>query len=138
MNIDAGWVTGFVDGEGCFHVGINPHSDMKAGYQVLPEFTVVQHERDAQVLHGLKAYFGCGVVRTNHGDRLAYRVRSIEHLLQRIAPFFQKHPLKTKKHVDFQKFRDVLLLMEKGEHLNPDGIEKIRHIAAGMNRGQPR
>ena len=138
MNIDAGWVTGFVDGEGCFHVGINPHSDMKAGYQVLPEFTVVQHKRDAQVLHGLKAYFGCGVVRTNHGDRLAYRVRSLEHLLQRIVPFFLKHPLKTKKHVDFQKFRDVLLLMEKGEHLHPDGIEKIRHIAAGMNRGQPR
>ena len=138
MNIDAGWVTGFVDGEGCFHVGINPHPDMKAGYQVLPEFTVVQHKRDAQVLHGLKAYFGCGVVRTNHGDRLAYRVRSLDHLLQRIVPFFLKHPLKTKKHVDFQKFRDVLLLMEKGEHLSPAGIEEIRHIAAGMNRGQPR
>ena len=138
MNIDAGWVTGFVDGEGCFHVGINPHPDMKTGFQVLPEFTVVQHERDAQVLHGLKAYFGCGVVRTNHGDRLAYRVRSLEHLLQRIVPFFLKHPLKTKKHVDFQKFRDVLLLMEKGEHLNPDGIARIRHIAAAMNRGQPR
>ena len=138
MNIDAGWVTGFVDGEGCFHVGINPHPDMKAGYQVLPEFTVVQHKRDAQVLHGLKAFFGCGVVRVNHGDRLAYRVRSLEHLLQRIVPFFVKHPLKTKKHVDFQKFRDVLLLMEQGTHLDPNGIERIRRIAAGMNRGQPR
>jgi hypothetical protein len=138
MNLDAGWVTGFVDGEGCFHVGINPHPDMRSGHQVLPEFTVVQHKRDAQVLHGLKAYFGCGVVRTNHGDRLAYRVRSLEHLLQRIVPFFQKHSLKTKKHIDFMKFRDVLLLMEKGEHLHPDGIEKIRSIAAGMNRGQPR
>ena len=120
MNLDAGWVTGFVDGEGCFHVGINPHPDMKTGHQVLPEFTVVQHKRDVQVLHGLKAYFGCGVVRTNHGDRLAYRVRSLEHLLQRIVPFFQKHPLKTKKHIDFMKFRDVLLLMEKGEHLRPE------------------
>jgi len=138
MNLDASWVAGFVDGEGCFHVGINPHSDMKTGYQVLPEFTVVQHKRDTQVLHGLKAYFGCGVVRTNHGDRMAYRVRSLEHLLQRIVPFFMKHSLKTKKHVDFLKFRDVLLLMEKGEHLNLEGIEKIRHIAAVMNRGQPR
>ena len=138
MNLDAGWITGFVDGEGCFHVGVNPHTDMRAGYQVLPEFTVVQHKRDAQVLHGLKAFFGCGVVRTNHGDRLAYRVRSLEHLLQRIVPFFQKHSLKTKKHIDFMKFRHVLLLMEKGEHLKPDGIEKIRNIAAGMNRGQPR
>ena len=138
MNLDPHWVVGFVDGEGCFHVGINPHADMKAGHQVLPEFTVVQHERDAQVLHGLKAFFGCGVVRVNHGDRLAYRVRSLEHLLKRITPFFLSHPLKTKKNVDFMKFRDVLLLMEKGEHLTPDGIEKIRRITAVMNRGQPR
>ena len=71
MQLEAQWITGFVDGEGCFHVGINPHSDMKCGYQVLPEFTVVQHERDVQLLHALKAYFGCGVVRRNHGDRMA-------------------------------------------------------------------
>ena len=36
--------------------------------------------------YALKAFFGCGVVRTNHGDRLAYRVRSQEHLLERILP----------------------------------------------------
>ena len=138
MNLDSHWVVGFVDGEGCFHVGINAHADMKAGYQVLPEFTVVQHERDAQVLHGLKAFFGCGVVRVNHGDRLAYRVRSLEHLRERIVPFFLSHPLKTKKNVDFLKFRDVILLMQRGEHLTPEGIENIRRITAVMNRGQPR
>ncbi len=43
MNLDPHWVVGFVDGEGCFHIGINPHAEMKAGHQVLPEFTVVQH-----------------------------------------------------------------------------------------------
>ena len=138
MNLDSHWVVGFVDGEGCFHVGINAHADMKVGYQVLPEFTVVQHERDAQVLHGLKAFFGCGVVRVNHGDRLAYRVRSLEHLRERIVPFFLSHPLKTKKNVDFLKFRDVILLMQRGEHLTPEGIENIRRITAVMNRGQPR
>ena len=138
MKLDPHWVVGFVDGEGCFHVGINAHADMKVGHQVLPEFTVVQHERDAQVLHGLKAFFGCGVVRVNHGDRLAYRVRSLEHLRERIVPFFLSHPLKTKKNVDFLKFRDVLLLMERGEHLTPEGVEKIRRITAVMNRGQPR
>ena len=133
MELDAGWVVGFVDGEGCFHVGINPHPEMTAGFQVLPEFTVVQHERDVQVLHGLKAYFGCGVVRKNHGDRMAYRVRSKEHLLQTIIPFFMKHSLRSKKNVDFLKFRDVLLMMEKGEHLTSEGIDKIREIASKMN-----
>ena len=135
MQIEAQWIVGFVDGEGCFHVGINPHAEMSAGHQVLPEFTVVQHERDIQILHALKAYFGCGVVRRNHGDRMAYRVRSKEHLLQKIVPFFMTHPLKSKKNVEFLKFRDVLLLMEKNEHLTADGVEKIRKIAAQMNRG---
>ena len=138
MKLDTQWVVGFVDGEGCFYVGINKHSDMSTGYQVLPEFTVVQHERDAQLLHALKAFFGCGVVRTNHGDRLAYRVRSKEHLLQRIVPFFEEHSLKSKKNVDFKKFRHILLLMEKGEHLTAHGIATIRGIAAQMNRGRSR
>ena len=73
-NLEAQWVVGFVDGEGCFFVGINPHPEMTSGFQVLPEFTVVQHQRDIQLLHALKKFFGCGVVRTNHAERMAYRV----------------------------------------------------------------
>ena len=111
---------------------------MNTGYQVLPEFTVVQHERDAQALHALKAFFGCGVVRSNHGDRLAYRVRSKEHLLERIIPFFEKHELKTKKRVDFQKFRKVVRMMGQNRHLTSEGIEEIRRIKDQMNRGQSR
>ena len=123
----------------CSHrVGINRHPEMTSGFQVLPEFTVVQHQRDIQLLHALKKFFGCGVVRTNHAERMAYRVRSLDHLNQRIIPFFEEHPLKSKKRVDFVKFRKVLQLMTKGEHLAIEGIEKIRAIAATMNTGSER
>ena len=133
MDLNAQWVVGFVDGEGCFHIGINKNQEMTLGIQVLPEFTVVQHEVDQQVLYALKDYFGCGVVRKNHGTRLSYRVRGHENLLQKILPFFEKHQLKTKKRVDFAKFRKVVLLMEKKEHLTLDGLEKIRQIKTTMN-----
>jgi hypothetical protein len=135
MHLEAQWITGFVDGEGCFHVGINRHAEMSCGYQVLPEFTVVQHERDVQILHALKAHFGCGVVRRSHGDRMAYRVRGREHLLERIVPFFEKHPLKSKKRTDFAKFRRILRMMDAGDHLAREGVEEIRRIAGQMNRG---
>ncbi len=138
MKISAEWITGFVDGEGCFHVGVNHDEEMTAGYQVLPEFTVVQHKRDIQVLYALKAFFQCGVVRINHGDRMAYRVRSKEHLLHKIIPFFMKHSLKSRKRQDFLKFRQILLMMEEGKHLTPEGIEEIRFLASQMNRGQSR
>ena len=133
MDLNAQWIVGFVDGEGCFHIGINKNQEMKLGFQVLPEFTVVQHQVDEQILYALKAYFGCGVVRKNHGTRLCYRVRGQENLLDRIIPFFEKHQLKTRKRVDFAKFRKVILLMQKGEHLKPEGLEKIRQIKATMN-----
>jgi len=138
MRLDAQWIAGFVDGEGCFYVGINPHEDMTVKYQILPEFTVVQPKRDVQILHALKAYFGCGVVRVNHDDRMAYRVRGQKDLLERIVPFFIKHPLKTKKHVDFIKFRRILRLMEAGGHLTAEGVAEIRRIAARMNRADSR
>ena len=133
--LEAQWVVGFVDGEGCFFVGINPHPEMTSGFQVLPEFTVVQHQRDIQLLHALKQFFGCGVIRRNHGERMAYRVRSLDHLNQQIIPFFDKHPLKSRKRVDFAKFRRILQLMTKKEHLESEGIEKIRAIAKVMNTG---
>ena len=135
MKLETQWIVGFVDGEGCFHVGINAHEEMTAGFQVLPEFVVVQHKRDVQTLHALKAYFDCGVVRVNHGDRMCYRVRSVKHLNETIIPFFEKHPLKTKKNVDFKKFRRILRMIADKQHLTADGIEAIRAIARQMNRG---
>ena len=135
MKLDPQWIVGFVDGEGCFHVGINAHKEMTAGFQVLPEFTVVQHQRDVQILHALKAHFGCGVVRSNHGDRMAYRVRGKEDLLSVVIPFFEKHSLKSKKLQDFKKFRQVLLMMQKNLHLTKGGIETIRSVTTTMNRG---
>ena len=133
--LEAQWVVGFVDGEGCFFVGINRHPEMTSGFQVLPEFTVVQHQRDIQLLHALKQFFGCGVVRRNHAERMAYRVRSLDHLKNVIIPFFDKHPLKSKKRIDSIKFRKILELMSKGRHLTVEGIEEIRVIATTMNTG---
>ena len=138
MNLTAEWITGFVDGEGCFHVGISRHEGMTVGVQVLPEFTVVQHERDVQLLHAMKAFFGCGVVRRNHGDRMAYRVRERKQLNERIVPFFVEHPLQSRKRIDFEKFCDVLRWMETDEHLTETGVERIRRTAGQMNRGAPR
>lgn len=137
-SLEAHWVVGFVDGEGCFFVGLNPHLEMASGIQVLPEFTVVQHQRDVQLLHALKRFFGCGVVRCNHEERMCYRVRSGQHLRERIIPFFEKHPLRSKKWLDFLKFRRVVLMMERGEHLKSEDIEKIREIVSQMNRGRGR
>jgi hypothetical protein len=93
----------FCDGEACFHVSVTAHSSMKLGFQVLPEFVVVQHERDVQLLEALKDHFQCGYVKVNHGTRLCFVVRNIQHLLTIIIPFFESYQLQSQKRTDFEK-----------------------------------
>jgi hypothetical protein len=134
MNLSPDWVVGFVDGEGCFFIGIQRNPTVKIGFQVIPEFRVVQHKRDLDVLHSLKKFFGFGRVCQNHGDRWELRVRRLDQLRE-IVTFFEQHPLRTKKRVDAHKFADVLRLMEEGRHLTTDGLSDIKRIAASMNTG---
>ena len=69
---------------------------------------------------------------------MAYRVRKFEHLRERVVPFFERYPLKSKKRVDFLKFRRAIMLIGRGEHLKPEGIQRIQDIASSMNRGTER
>lgn len=130
VKLETQWILGFVDGEGCFHIGIAKNNTFKLGVQVCPEFVVTQHQRDIKVLHQLKSYFGGGVVRAANGNCYCYRVRNLQHLAEVIVPFFEKHQLKTMKKVDFLKFRKVVRLMLEKKHLTEEGLEQIRKIKA--------
>src|SRR3989338_3869636 len=92
--LDANWIVGFVDGEGCFYVAINRLDKMTLGWQVLPEFRVVQHQRDEEVLYKIRDYFGFGKVTVNHGDRKEFRVRGLKNL-NCLNEFFTEHKLQT-------------------------------------------
>ncbi len=128
------WVVGFVDGEGCFFVGINRQPSMRIGWQVLPEFRVVQHERDVAILERLHRFFGCGQITTNHGDRKELRIRGLKEL-QKVVAFFEVHPLRTVKRLSFDRFAEVVSLMGRGDHLTVEGLARIRELAGEMNRG---
>lgn len=118
--LNAQWIVGFVDGEGCFNLDVHVKSDMKWGIQMQPEFSVVQNEIDVQILHALKDYFQCGTVSVNrkdkHGTRYQYRVKSVKDLKEKILLFFEKHKLKTKKNIEFQRFRSIVNKMHAGYH----------------------
>ena len=133
--LDAKWVVGFVDGEGCFHIGINRQPKMRMGWQVLPEFRLVQHCKDEQILKRVQLFFNCGSVGINNGDRMEFRVRGIKNLTE-IVEFFIQNPLHTKKEKDFEKFAQVIDLMRNGKHLTKSGLCEIAQLALEMNRRQ--
>jgi len=135
--LEDSWIVGFTDGEGCFHISINRIPEMSLGWQVLPEFRIVQHEKDEKLLHKIKDYFGFGSVTTNrtdfHGTRKEFRVRGLDNL-NKIIDFFNNNKLMTSKRKDFEIFSNVIKLMNNQEHLNKEGLDKIAKLISEMNR----
>ena len=127
------WVVGFADGESCFHVSINRQPRMATGWQVLPEFRVVQSDKDEAILNRLQRFFNAGSVVVNHDTRKELRIRKLDDL-KRVVAFFQEHPLQTKKRNDFQIFSEILKLIESKEHLTQEGLTKIARLCWKMNR----
>ena len=135
--LDSSWIVGFTDGEGCFHISINKIPEMSLGWQVLPEFRIVQHEKNESVLFKIKEYFGFGEIRVNrkdfHGTRKEFKVRGLENL-NKIIEFFDKNSLMTSKRKDFKIFSEVIHLMNNKEHLTKKGLDKIALLISEMNR----
>ncbi len=107
---------------------------MKIGWQVLPEFRVVQHQKDVAILERLRGFFGYGQITTNHGDRKELRIRGLRQLSDVVA-FFKMHPLRSVKRSSFDCFAEVISMMERGDHLDEKGLLRIRQLASRMNRG---
>jgi hypothetical protein len=137
------WVVGFVDGEGCFSVPIFRNRSCRLGWQVQPEFAVVQGERSADVLWDMKQFFGCGSVTVNRRhdnhrqDLWRFGVRRLGDLVSIIIPFFEVHPLRTAKAGEFASFSRVVDLMSNGSHLTMEGLRAAAAIAETMNHRKP-
>jgi hypothetical protein len=139
----AEWVVGFVDGEGCFSTPIFQNRTCRLGWQVQPEFAVVQGARSKSVLLALEEFFGCGKVTVNRRhdnhrqDVWRFGVRRLTDLRSRIIPFFEAYPLRTAKAGDFAGFAEIVSMMEQGAHLQMDGLVRIAKIAEAMNHRKP-
>jgi hypothetical protein len=75
--MDPLFVTGFVDGEGCFTLKINKRSGGKNGWDILPCFIIVLHKKDEILLKELQNFFGVGRVYKHGQTSIQYQVNSI-------------------------------------------------------------
>jgi hypothetical protein len=102
------YLSGYVDGEGCFTVSISPRPTLLVGWEVRPSLSVSQNSDRNEVLLLLQKYFGCGTLRPDRSDKtLKWEVRNLSLLVSRIIPHFEIYPLLSGKCCDFQFFADI-------------------------------
>ena len=135
----ASYVTGFVDGEGCFSVSFNLRAKLRTGIEVRPSFSVSQNKRNYAVLREIRDFFDCGSVRFSKKDQTyKYEVRSIGDLEKNINPHFKKYPLRTTKKKDFEIFAKVCELVFQSKHLNKKHLSDIIEWSYKMNESGKR
>jgi len=132
---DPYWLAGFTSGEGCFYVKIKKSSSHRIGFQVELVFHLTQHFRDEQLMKSIISYFKVGKCYYRN-EAIDFKVTKIEDLTKIIIPFFDKYPIVGIKSQDYEDFKRVVELMNNGAHLTYEGLEKIRLIKSGMNKGR--
>ena len=128
------YISGYVDGEGCFSVSFSKREKFLVGWETKPSFSVSQNEDRAQTLFLMQKIFECGFMRRDFSDKtLKYEVRSLDDLIEYVIPHFDQYPLFSDKQKDFDYFKQVCLLMKTNIHREKKGLKKILDLAFKMN-----
>jgi hypothetical protein len=127
------WLAGFASAEGCFFILIKSKENSRETVQLM--FKLSQHSRDEQLMKSIIDFLGCGNVYVS-GTTVEYIVTKFNDLTDKVIPFFQKYPIQGVKHLDFLDFVSVIELMKNKMHLTEEGLDRIKKIKNGMNKGR--
>ena len=133
----ANWfLAGFIEGEGCLSVGIKAHPTCRSRFYVDPGFYLYQHESGRTILELAASTFGSGHIYPKSGSPkvLVYEVSSTIALCETVVPFFERYivPFSCKGQT-FERFREIVEMMIRKEHLQPQGLARIVRLAYEMN-----
>jgi LAGLIDADG endonuclease len=128
------YISGYVDGEGCFTVSISPRPTLSVGWEVRPSISVSQNGDRSEVLLAIQEYFRCGTLRPDRSDRtLKWEARSLAPIRSAIIPHFRRYPMQSGKQCDFELFADICERMVRREHCAVAGLRAIVQLATRMN-----
>ena len=130
----ASYISGFVDGEGCFCVSFQPSRRHRFGWEVRPSFSVSQNVDRAELLYMIRERWGCGFIRPDRSDNtIKFEVRDIRALVEKVLPHFEAYPLASSKQADVKRFTRICQLVHQRRHLDREGLVEIVRIAMEMN-----
>ena len=135
QTIDPNWLSGFTSAEGCIKIAISKSPAYSTGHLVQLFYQLTQHVREKPIMEQIKDFLNCGNVYSNR-TCIDYRVSKLDDLVNKIIPLFKKYPIIGTKALDFSDWCKVAEMIKEKKHLTAEGLEQIKKIKAGMNRGR--
>jgi hypothetical protein len=121
VNVNGWWVTGIVDGEGCFRAYprkyLTTGGNSSRGVNLC--FSVTLRADDLPTLLKLRDYFGCGKIYSHHGSNAYARAFRLEmntrKCWERLIEHFEQYPLQSKKMRDYLIWKDIVSIAVKSQ-----------------------
>lgn len=129
--LNPSYVAGFIDGEGSFSVSIGKHKTTKSGFEIRPEFEIELRVDDQPILERILITIGCGRIYDLSYDRYGwyphskYKINNRRDLIDILFPFLDRYPLQAKKAESYVFFKQIVVMMDRKEHLTDKGFKKI-------------
>ena len=134
------WLTGFIDGEGCFIINIQEWISSASGntkYKIWLTFFITQHSRDTLLMESLVIYLDCGqFTKRNNQLCVDFKTGNLNNITTKIIPFLEKYPLQSVKQYNYKNWVEASKIILNKEHLTPQGVEKIKIIKSNMNKNK--
>lgn len=100
-------------------------------------FILTQDIRDLELMQSLVSYLNCGGTSlATDGLSCEFHVYRLQDIVNIIIPFFNIHPLRGVKSLDFADFVKGVNIVQGKEHLTDEGLQKITTLKDGMNKGR--
>ena len=136
------YIVGLVDGEGYFSVSpVYGKYKNYTSFEVKMIFGIDLKEKDGKILNEIQQYFDCGHLsrkiekRENFSNQISYQVKDHSSILNKIIPFFQKHPLRfPSRQRKFKFFVKIGRMVEKREYKDVKGFEKLKSLVQKMRQ----
>lgn len=121
------WLAGFSDAEATFKIKI---IDRNNRIEIRMNFQIDQKKDNLLLL--IKDFLGGNIGYRENQDIYYYGSTSFGSA-KNVINYFDNFHLLSNKHINFLKWRKAYLIIQKRDHLNKDGIEKIIKLKNTMN-----
>jgi len=140
MKLPGNYVSGFIDGEGCFTICIAKHSSKRLGLDARLHFQIEVRSDDLDIIQDIQETIGCGRIYHLNYEKYGWyphvelKVSSFQEITSKLIPFLNRYPLRAKKKYSYRFFLEAVEVFQHKKHLTLEGIEELRKIRRKMNQ----
>lgn len=130
------WLAGFIDSDGSLQIKLITRKN-RDKIECRLKLQIAQKHRD--ILDDIKVYLGGYVGTRKHkninGDiTITYYYETISFgSAKKVIEYLDRYHMISHKSVNYTKWRKAYLLVQSGQHITPEGIEKIKKLKDSMS-----